>query len=425
MENFTKCMQKVNYGMFWVLMASLPFPRVAMQWCWIIWAVTWLLEFRFLNPKNLQWGKPMIPALFLFGWVVWECVSLIWAKNQVVGGRFPDPHVSLLFFPLIALYGLNDLYDWKKIAKVFVIACVSSFFLYSWLLYWVHNFVYVLWDPHSAKLPLDLTLFDTVFSNIKHRMLYCSALGVAIILLFFLRKDLVKEWGKWPGYVFFLGSLAVLVTAILATGSRANLLTLLALGAVAIVLQIKRYRALVATTMVALVVAGSLAIWKFHPRMKNLTIDQITNIEEHYHDPHMQPRVIIWHLALEQPGDYVAKGLGAGNAKGYLAEKFARVDLPLYIEEEYGPHNQYLQVCMELGFVAMLLFILCWYGMPFCFPKGSPARKFALFFVLFFGINLFTDDNMSRIEGVIYTCSFLLMMSLMAKQAPDKQAITD
>ncbi|MCQ2342731.1 MAG: O-antigen ligase family protein [Paludibacteraceae bacterium] len=425
MDKYLHWIKQANYFMFLVLVASFPLPRNIMQWCWIIWAVTWLLEMRFLQPTNMQWGKRMIPSLFLLGWLLWECLSLIWGRNIGEGGRFPDYHASLFFFPLIALYGVNELYDWRKIAKVFIVSCVCSFFVYCWLLYWVANYDYVIIrNGDGPHLHFQLSYFDSVLSPIKHRMLYCSALGVAVILLFVLRKHFIEQWGKWKAYLFFFGSLGVLMTAILATGSRANLLTLVALGALAWMLQIKRHRVLIISLIVIGGIGCCLAIWKLHPRMKYLTIDQLTHVEEHYYDPAMQPRVVIWHLALQDYQDYIAKGLGIGNAKGYMGEKYEAVNLTHYKDQRYGAHNQYLYVCMELGLAAMILFIVFWYGMPLCFPKNSQARMFMLYFVLLFGINMLTDDNLSRIEGVIYTCTFLLLADVMAKSETNK-ALSD
>lgn len=425
MDAYTKFIKQANYFLFFVLVASFPLPHNIVQWCWIAWAVTWLLELRFLHPANLQWGKRMIPALFLLGWVIWECVSMLWGQHIGEGSHFPDYHISLFFFPLIMLYGVNELYDWKKIANVFIISCVCSFFVYSWLLYWVTNYEYVVlhngfWD----KIPFRLNYFDLVLSPIKHRMLYCTALGIAVILLFMLRKDWIEQWGKVKAYCFFFGCLGVLLITILATGSRANLLTLVALGAIAWIAQIKRYRALIASLIVIGGIGCCLAIWKLHPRMKDLSVDQLTNIEQHYDDPNVQPRLIIWHMALQQPQDYLLKGLGVGNTKGYLGEKYTQAGLDLYAEHRYGAHNQYLYVCIDLGLIAMLLFIVFWYAMPFCFAKGSEGRRFAFYFVLFFGINMLTDDNLSRIEGVIYTCTFLILTDLMVT-APARKPLSD
>lgn len=421
MNKFTQFMQQANYFMFMVLVAALPLPRNIIQWCWIIWAVTWLLELRFLNPRTIQWGKRMVPAMFLFGWVIWECVSLIWGRHYGVGGRFPDYHISLLFFPLIALFGLNERYEWKQIAKVFIIGCVCSFFLYCWLLYWVANYDYVIMrQGEGSHLPFQLIYFDHLLSPIKHRMLYCSALGVAVIMLFVMRKDFVADWGKWKANLFFVGSLAILFTAILATGSRANLLTLVAIGAIAWISRIKRYRPVIISAIIIIGIGCCLAIWKYHPRMKNLTVEQLTHVQDHYADPDMQPRVVIWHIALQHPEDYMLKGVGAGNVEGYLGNLFEQEDIPILFGRHYAAHDQYLYICIELGLLAMLLFIFFWYYIPFCFPKGSQARKFALYFVIFFGINMLTDDNMSRLEPTIYTCIFLLMMDLMAKAETDK-----
>lgn len=418
MKTYKHYIQRINYYLFFVLAISLPFPRPMVQWCWIIWAISWLLELRFLDRQNLQWGKRMMPALFLFGWAIWECLTPMWAE----GARFPDPHLSLLFFPLIYLYGVNELYDWKKISRVYIASCALSICLYAWVLYWVQNHDYVLvTDGNGDKLPLTPDLFYAPLSTIKHCMLYCTSLGIAVILLLMQRKELVEDWGKVKGWAFFGGCLTLLLGTILLTGSRANLLTLILLGGVALFRKIRKHRMAYMVVIAAITCMGILGMWKFHPRMKNFTTDQITHLKDHYHDPDMQPRLIIWDLALEHPKDYLATGLGAGNAKPYLAEKYREADVLWMIVEGFGPHNQYLQVCMELGVVAMVFFVLLWFGIPLSYRRGSTAQSFALYFTLFLGINMMTDDNLSRIEGVIYTCFCLLVAHMMLNGQETRQ----
>lgn len=422
MNKYIQYMKGLNYFLFFVLVAALPYPRTIVEWCWGAWAVSWLLELRFLQKGTLQWSKRMAPVIFLFVWVVWECISLLWGQEMGVAHRFPDYHISLLFFPLIALFGVNELYDWKKIAKVFIISCIGSFFVYSWLLYWVGNYEYLFTlHGNGEHLPMDWMNWDYVFSTIKHRMLYCSALGMAIILLFMLRKDLIQDLGKLNAYIVLIGGIMVMLTAIILTGSRANIIALIVLGIVAWIGQIKRHRAVWGAVILLVGIGCLYATWHLHPRMKALTIDHLIHVEINEANSMIYPRLVIWKLAAEEPHDYVAAGLGVGNVKTYMTEKYSRENLEWFVYQRYGAHSQYLNVCMELGIVAMILFILCWCYIPACYPKNSQARLFMFYFVLLFGLNMLTDDNLSRIEGVIYTCVALLLADQMVTQGKNKE----
>lgn len=402
--------KKINSWLFVLLFFVLPFPRQIVLWVWVAWAVSWLLEGRWLHKANIQWGWRMMPPLFLFGFVLWKILSLLWAGPT---GRFPDPELSFLIFPLFMLFGLNEYYDWKRCGRALVEGSVCSFFVYWLLLYLKFG---------SA----ELCYFDWQLSaTYKHRMLYDIILSVSIVMLFMLRSHRTKSTVRWKeiGYrVTWWFSLAIIITTIIATGGRANILALLVLGAAAVVINVPKYKGWVAAAMVLFAVGGSWLFWRYYPRMQNITLDNIINIQDHYSDDLLEtePRVIIWSLCLEHPKDYLAHGLGAGNIFPYLRPKYETFGQTIYIQDQYKAHNQFLSVLMELGLVAMLLFVVCFWCIPWCFPKGL-GRKFALFYILIIGLSLMTDDNLSRLEGVIYLCVCLFLSDLMVKEQTDKQ----
>lgn len=409
--------KKVNYFLFLSMIASLPLPRIIMQWTWIIWLISWLMEMRFLHHENLRFGKQMIPSLFLAGIVILESISMIWAD----GCSFRDSQLSFLILPLIILYGVNELYDWKQISKVLIISCTASVYLYIFILYWA-NQPDSYWLRGTTELvPFSLSLFDSHFSLIKHRMIYCSLLGIAIILLFLLRMEFIQQWGKGYGICFIVFCLSTMLIGIVATSSRANLFTLLAIGVVALILYIpKKYRIRAGIGIGMIAIACAVAIWQLHPRMKNLNIDMVVHPKDHINDVDMQPRLLIWNLALEHPKDYLSHGLGVGNSKNYLAEKYEALQLSRYLRDRFGAHCQYLTILMELGLAVLIAFIVLWYTIPLCYPKNSIGRKFIFFVTILVGLNMITDDILCGIETVIYVCMCLILAETMCANE-DKQ----
>lgn len=408
MERYLNFIKRLNYVLFLGLMATLPLPRKFGHIMLIVWAASWLLELRFVKRSNFTGWKTLFPALGLAVWVLWECLSLLWGGPEA---EFRSCHASLLILPLIIAFGVNELYNWKQAAKVLIISSLLSCFLYGFTLFWTTNVCHA-WscECQDPIKPFQLFWFDIFLSNIKHRLFYCTILTVAIILSWMLRQDFLKRWGKIEGSIYLVLIIGILLTAIIATGSRASLFTLIILCAVYGVSRLPQHHRLWSSlVIVLLVIGGSTALWQFHPRMKNVTLDQILNPEDNMTEVDLQnPRGLIWHYALQSPQDYVGSGLGVCQAEQYLIDRFEQAGWNRGANDRFHAHNQYLLICMELGMVAMLLFIAYWIYLPFCYPKKTRQREFALYLALLLGLNMLTDSLFSSMEGVVYFCSLLV-----------------
>lgn len=411
MERYLNFVKRLNYVLFLCLMVMLPLPRKYGHIMLIAWAVSWLLELRFTKRSHFCGWKALLPALGLAVWVLWECLSLLWGGDQ---SQFRDCHASLLILPFVIAFGVNELYDWKQAAKVLIISAVLSCFLYGFTLYWAMN-VHHVWSSYNPEpfRSFQFIWFNNFLSNIKHRLFYCMILTVAMILLIMLRKDCWQRWGKVEGSIYLIGGCAILLLTIIATGSRASLLTLVLLLAITIMRFIpKEHRSWTSIVIIALVMGGVVALWQFHPRMKTVTTDQVFHPEQHVSEIDLQnPRALIWHYALQSPQDYLGYGLGVCQAEQYLIEHFEQAGWNKGTFDRFHAHNQYLLVCMELGLVAMLLFIAYWIYLPRCYPKKTRQRVLALYLALLFGCNMLTDSLFSSMEGVTYICTLLIFLT--------------
>lgn len=412
MNKYIQSVSRLNYCLFIALFASLPLPRIFPQVMLIAWAVAWLFEGRFLHRANLRWDRRLAPVLGLTAWVLWETLSLLWGQPDALSTGFNTAHVALLILPFVLLFGMNERYRWKTIAAVFVVSCVVSVFLYAFTLYWVYNHNYVFADSYFLRAPFTLSVFDTLLSPIKHRLYYCTLLTLALVLLFMLRNDFAAWWGKVYGYAFCIGGALCMLGAVVATYSRASLFTLVVVAAVALVRHTaQRYRVRTAAAVSVLAVIAFITIWQVHPKMKNLTLDHIKHPYEYMDDPKAQPRLAIWFTALQHPEDYVAKGLGVGNSVSYLVKRYQAVPgTEKFVADKSHAHNQYLEICMELGMAAMLLFVILWVALPCCYSDGTP-RAFATYLSVVFGLNMLTDRFLTNIEGVVFLCAFLLFLA--------------
>lgn len=410
MERYLSVIKRVNYIFFLVLMATLPLPRKFGHIMLIVWAASWLLELRFTRKENFCGWKSLIPGLGLAAWVLWECVSILW------GGHFRDCHVSLLVLPLILAFGVNEQYQWKQAAKVLIISSLLSCFLYGFTLYWVVNHSMLLEYYYQGPIsPFQVSYFELFLSFIKHRLFYCTILSIDVVLLFMLRQDIVQRWGRIEGSIYFVLSLGVLLLTMFATGSRASLFTIVILAAVFGIRCIpNRHRLWMSGVIGVCVIIGCVALWQYHPRMKDITMEQVLRPSQHVGEVNdHNPRALIWYYALQSPKDYIGHGLGVRQAEKYLCDKYEQSNWERGINDRFHAHNQYLLVCMELGIVAMFLFIAYWICLPMCYPKKTRQRDFALYLTLIFGLNMLTDSLFSSMEGVVYICALLVLTGIL------------
>ena len=75
MERYKKLIERINYFAFLALLIALPFPQPIIHFCWLVWAYTWLLEFRYVDRTNLRRSRGVLYLSIGVGvWLVWNIV---------------------------------------------------------------------------------------------------------------------------------------------------------------------------------------------------------------------------------------------------------------------------------------------------------------------------------------------------------------
>lgn len=148
--------------------------------------------------------------------------------------------------------------------------------------------------------------------------------------------------------------LVAALAAVLAVGavlafSRGALLGLAAAFVWHLVTQ-RRHRlaAVVATVLMAVAV---FAVVQLDP----VRFDTSLELKSRVADQNVSSRLVLWQAASELAVDHPILGIGPGNFRTYFYEA---TDIPLGFENLIVVHNAYLDVATELGFPAMVLFVL-------------------------------------------------------------------
>lgn len=412
MEKYKSIIEKINFMAFLGLLASLPYTLPFIKFFWYAWIFTWLLEFRYISNKpTLRHRGLVYLSCGILVWLLWNSLSLLWADNTQAALNLLLRYASLLTIPFICVYGLNDNYDWRKSFKVLSITCITSIGVYMFTHYWVINHLYA-FDKHSIHNIVDVDWWhmSELLLNIKHRMHYSSLL----CMLFPCLAIVYPKIGKLPTIVIGI----VLLLAIFMTGSRIAWIYLIVIAIITIgwsVLQGKKnwVKGLGIGVAVIVIVLGSVLGMLVHPRNGGLSIREMISVNENNPvSPAFEPRMAIWHVALEQPKDYIAHGFGAGNATDYLVHRYQQYGWDGYIDRHFSPHSQYLGVCMDLGIVALILFIIFWMGIPFFFT--GTQRYWVLCATAISMCSMMTDMLLGGLEGIV----FVVVMAVLGYLLP-------
>lgn len=409
LQRYQSAVGQLNYTLFLLTVALLPFPQIFLRYASVAWFATWVLEGRFCSRPNQQDWRKAIPFLMFGGWYLWKIISGIWAEDTDAYGWQLERY---LFFGLlipVGIWGVNSRYDWKQVCKVLAISCITSAGVYLFTLFWVYNADFFNYDSGKVALQtLPLRYFADSISHIKHRLFLCSTEMMGIMALLYLRADICCKYGKAKGYFLIICAIVIMIAFILATGSRASILSGAALITIWMLykLPIRRIRYKIAFVLLACGI-GLFALSQ-HPRMQAFDYEDLFSIRETAHDHNV--RLNIWGTALENPKDYSLYGLGAGQSFQYLQNKYIEKGLIRY--QNFNSHNQYIEEWIELGIPGLMFFILAWLSLPFCTKKR--ARKSANMLLTLYALNMLTDCMFGRFDGIILWAVWMLLIRLQA-----------
>jgi hypothetical protein len=413
-------MGKVNYFLFLISVFLLPFPQAYARYTWIAWIATWILEGRFLVKENINPIKKMLPFLFFGGWYLWKIISGLWSVDIEAYKWLLERYMFFGLLIPVSIWGVNAHYNWKQICRVLVIGCILSAFIYAFTLYWVNNAnVFYKGLIELPQQDFTLAFFADKISFIKHRLFLCSTMMMGIMALLYIRQDICEKYGSTLGWILICLSIFILGSLILATGSRASILSGSGLIIVALLykLPIRKIRYKIAFIVFALAI-GTFALTQ-HPRMKEVNLRQAlrTNVIS----KEQNSRLNIWRIALENRAEYSAYGIGAGQSFGYLQTKYR--EHQIYHYRQHNAHNQYLEEWIEIGIPGMIFFILAWTSI--LYSATYAGRKTAILLTSLYGLNMLTDCMFGRFDGIALWVTVMILILLQSDTQSHQQPTGD
>lgn len=419
LQKYRSVVGQLNYTLFLVTVALLPFPQLFLRYASVAWFATWVFEGRFCTKPNKEDWRKAIPFLMFGAWYLWKIISGLWAADMDAYGWQLERYMFFGLLIPVGIWGVNSLYDWKQICKVLAISCIAAVAIYTFTLFWVYN-ANVFNFEIGTRSPNSLTFdfFAGKISYIKHRLFLCSIEMMGIMALLYIRKDILSKFGKYKGWFLLIGGMIVMISFIVATGSRASILSGVALSSIWLLykLPIRHIRYKIALIIFACAV-GLFALSQ-HPRMQDFDYTRLLSIRNVEKGENV--RLNIWGTALDSPKDYSLYGLGAGQSTPYLQKKYVEKGLVNYAKISFAAHNQYLTEWMEIGIPGMIFFILAWISIPYF--NTHRARKSAIMLLTLYGLNMLTDCMWGTFDGIILWAVWMLLIRLQANTQGNQQS---
>jgi O-antigen ligase len=397
----------------------------------VFFILTLLLTFVFIVAKNFV---PLLIGLMIICWLAESSFSQKWEnlkKNNSI----------LYFIPLYFLYlaGLsysdNTVYGWLDIVLklpilIFPLLFFSSetvknknFTRHILTVFIVGNFIVTLASLcHSAYLYSDTRdLYEFYYIKLGyfiHPSYYAMHLNFCIIALLWMLTNNIIVPGKFRVSAVFLIFYFSLFIVFLSSKLGMFFLGLIFIYLVFYFFRQKKYFISVALVLLALVsvlfLLRNFSGIKYRIISAREVVDNYKNIDKASNDGTAE-RIMIWKASVEIISDHLLFGVGTGDVKDVLMEKYKSSGINGAYEKRLNAHDQYLQTFIALGLPGFLLILLMFaYGIYFSVKK----RELLYFsFLLLVIINLLVESMFETQAGVAFYTFFNSILFLEASKA--------
>jgi O-antigen ligase len=389
-----------------------------------------LLTFVFIVAKNFV---PLLIGLMVICWLAESSFKQKWEnlkKNNSI----------LYFIPLYFLYlaGLsysdNTVYGWLDIVLklpilIFPLLFFSSetvkhknFTRHILTVFIIGNFIVTLTSLcHSAYLYSDTRdLYEFYYIKLGyfiHPSYYAMHLNFcSIALLWMLTNNIIVPGKFWVLAVFLIFYFSLFIVFL------SSKLGMFFLGLIFIYLVYYFFRQkkyLVSAALILLALVSVLFLLRNFSGIKYRIISarevvgNYKNIDKASNDGTAE-RIMIWKASVEIISDHLLFGVGTGDVKDVLMEKYKSSGINGAYEKRLNAHDQYIQTFIALGLPGFLLIILMFaYGIYFSVKK----RELLYFsFLLLVMINLLVESMFETQTGVAFYTFFNSILFLEASR---------
>ncbi len=364
--------------------------------------------------KNISKNPSLLLMILLY---VVYIIGMLYTTNTKDGSQTIETKLSFLVFPLVfSPYAQTCKINLNKYLKFFIYgSLVSALVRFGWAFYCFIKPVYVV--LYGVPYDLGASYFYytqlSVFFHPSYLALYYLFALIALVHLVTI-GELKYNW-KWVLAIFLLALFILLLT------SKAGWIGLLLFTLYFSRLLILNKKIAQAVAMFGLLIGlfYFLNIYftpRFLTRIPKLSV--ITEAIKGSDNENKKittstdgsgSRVLVWKAAVEIIENNFLFGVGTGDAKDTMLEKYKEKEMTYEFENKLNSHNQYLNTFIALGVIGFSILLLC-FAVPFYFSYREKVFLFAAFIIIV-GFNFLVESMLERQEGVIFYAFFYSILS--------------
>lgn len=351
---------------------------------------------------KFQWTK--VSTLLVLFYLVY-LISAFWTTDTKLAGSYLEYKLSFIIFPILFSFkSKKPLPESPVIWGWFIGVTVTSLIgLYAgWVLYTVTG------STHS--------FMSSSISGVHHPTYFTAFSTLLLALLWWANSKKLRGFNRWWLIPYTLWSLIhhFLLMSLAGTAFMALLIVVVVL--VAIYRLWGKY-ALVVAIILMPIVGVFLA--------KNVTVvqRQIHGIsyfmKEYTENPSRfvwsrkqvmsghEIRLCLWTVASQEFAER-PMGVGIGSMEARMDKRLRSYEQFVLADLGMNPHNQYLQVGVEIGIIGLLIFLfLLWY----LFFKGFSTNNYLLLLLAVnLAFNCFFESMLQRQSGIVFYTFWIFVL---------------
>jgi len=380
---------------------TMPMQKLVCSFGILMLFIAWIAKGGFSEKIKRISSSPSLMLFLLFYFL--HIAGMIYTENSKEGLFILQKKLPLFFLPLIIGTSTISQKQLDVVYKFFVAACaIAAMICLSYGLY-----KYFAFNDTTYLYFEDLTyLIDFHFVYFSMYLAFCI-----FILTYFIYRDREKisTSRKRLGFslIAFFFSFMILSTA------RTPLVAMIAILLLTVlILFFKKGKMIQGALIISILLAGvvfSLNQFSFLKERFTKIIESDWSAPPNDENANgLTLRIAKWKCTLEGIREHPWIGKGTGDTQDFLQACYIKDDFWGY-HYYYNSHNQFLQVCLALGVVGLLVFLLS-FSVPFInFIKRKNILAFS--FILLCLACFLTESILERQNGIVFYSFFLSLFA--------------
>ncbi len=412
-----------QFYIFLLVAFFMPLTKEYLPYLMFLWVFSGVIVIRKVefNLTLIQWFLIMMPAIFY----LFHVIGMIHTSDFQNGLFDLEIKLSFLFAPVVILFLTDKVKNnFRPILKSFILGNIVALLICSFYAF-DHSLITneageLVFEPSYWSSERDLNFFQLIhkrYSHFSYGFLsfihYPSYFSMYVLFILCMVIYLYRKYdNRRTVKSILVFSLIIIFLSIMIwfLGSRAGFLSLIAVFVgIGIVLLLKTQRYLVS---LGFIIGGFVLLSYFmSPQLKD-NIQEVVNQVENQQELTSESdiRLWLWKSGIEVLKENYLWGVGTGDIKIEMKEKYHQYNLPLAEEKNYNLHNQYLDSAVSLGLIGLLI-LSFWIVLMFIY--AIKTKDFLLFFfTLIVSIQFMFESMLNSIAGISFILFFYSLLIL-------------